>query len=53
MVLGEETGGAEGVLDGGDEELGVEAEHADASTAQQASSAPASALLAIPGVDVM
>jgi hypothetical protein len=53
VALGEETGVAAGVLDGGDEEVRVEAEHADANTAQQASSAPARALLAIPGVDVM
>ncbi|MGC1282476.1 MAG: hypothetical protein WA895_06025 [Streptosporangiaceae bacterium] len=52
MALGEETGVA-AVLDGGDEEVGVEAEHADANAAQQASRAPASALLAIPEVDVM
>lgn len=52
VALGEETGVA-AVLDGGDEEVGVEAEHADANAAQQASRAPASALLAIPEVDVM
>jgi hypothetical protein len=57
MALGDETGVAVavavGVLDGADEEVPVEAEHAAASAAQQARSAPASALLAIPGVDVM
>jgi hypothetical protein len=56
VVLGEETGVAAGVLDGEDEggaEEGVEAEHAAPSTAQQASSAPAITLPAIPGVDVM
>ena len=52
-ALGEETGVAVGVIDGGDEEVLVEAEHAAASAAQQASSAPASTLLAVPGVDVM
>ncbi|HTZ27011.1 MAG TPA: hypothetical protein VMC83_23660 [Streptosporangiaceae bacterium] len=51
--LGEETGVAVGVLDGGDEEVLVEAEHAAARAAQQASSVPASTLLAVPRVDVM
>jgi hypothetical protein len=50
-ALGEATGVTVAVLDGEDEE--VEAEHAVASTAQQASSAPASILPAMPGVDVM
>jgi hypothetical protein len=51
-AVGEETGVTVAVLDGEDDEE-VEAEHAVASTAQQASSAPAIILPAMPEVDVM